>query len=317
MDALTRSLRLLSLLQARPWWTGGELAERLGVTPRTIRRDVRRLRELGYPVDADPGRLGGYQLRAGSAMPPLLLEDDEAVAIAVGMRAAAERGVGGLGDAAVAALVKLEHVLPERLRRRVSALGASTVTLDRPPSEVAADAEVLLVLGQGCRNRERLRFRYQTYDGTVSRRDVEPYRLVHTGTVWYLVARDLRRDDWRTFRVDRVSEPLLTGVRAHPGAAPDAAALVAEGIAVRPYRWQARVLLDLPVTEAAHRVAPNAGLIEPDDRGTILRIGADDLDWLARYLVRLNCRFDILEPPELRTAVRDLARWLLREFRPS
>ncbi|TDD13854.1 YafY family transcriptional regulator, partial [Actinomadura sp. KC06] len=207
-----RLLRLLSLLQARREWPGPELAGRLGVSVRTVRRDVDRLRELGYPVHATPGAAGGYGLEAGTAMPPLLLDDEEAVAIAVGLRAAAGGAVEGIGEASVRALAKLEQVLPSRLRRRVTALHTATTPLTGPPAGPAVDPETLTVLAAACRDRERVRFAYRDAGGAETGRHAEPYGLVTAGRRWYLVAYDADRGAWRTFRADRISRPRPTGV---------------------------------------------------------------------------------------------------------
>src|SRR6201747_987403 len=198
-----RLLKLLSLLQTRRDWPGGELASRLEVSPRTIRRDVERLRDLGYPVEASTGPFGGYRLHAGTAMPPLLLDDDEAVAIAVGLRAAARASVTGIEETSVRALVKLEQVLPSHLRRRVNALQTATVTLATSGGPTV-DPEALTAIAGACRDRERLRFAYRGRDATESSRTVEPHTLVNLGRRWYLVAWDCDRDDWRPFRVDRL-----------------------------------------------------------------------------------------------------------------
>jgi len=308
-----RLLALLSLLQSRPFWTAAELAERLSVTTRTVRRDVTRLRELGYPVEAEPGPTGGYQLGSGGALPPLLLNDEEAVVVAVGLRAAAGGAVAGFEDSAIAALAKLEQILPLRLRDRVGALNASMVLLGSDRGGFTVDPEVLLTLAQGCRRLERLRFSYRDAEGKVTERRVEPYRLVNTRRRWYFVALDLDRDDWRTFRVDRVSEPALTGHRFVRATEPDAAAMVAEGLALRAYEVQAEVLLKVPMSEAAESIPPTVGTLEPTEAGTLLRLGADSVGWIARYLARLDFPFEVRHPPELRTELRDLGRRLLRE----
>jgi predicted DNA-binding transcriptional regulator YafY len=312
MDPTVRTLRLLALLQTRPSWTAQDLATRLGVTDRTVRRDVVRLRDLGYTVDADPGPLGGYRLAGGRALPPLVLGDDEAVAIAIGLRAAAAGGVAGLEDAAVTALAKLEQVLPSTLRSRVTALAAATEALV-PAGEARVDPDVLAQLAQACRRSERLRIAYRDRAGRDSRRDVDPHRLVQTGRRWYLVARDVRRDAWRTLRVDRVAAVAATGVLVDLTDAPDAAALVAESVALRPYTHEARVRLLVPMRVAAAIVAPTVGILTDEGDTTLLRLGVDDLDWLARYLVGLTLPLEVLEPPEARAALHDLGRWLLAE----
>jgi len=309
-----RLLELLSLLQSRPRWTAEELAERLRVTPRTVRRDVTRLRDLGYPVEADPGPLGGYQLGSGGELPPLLLTDDEAVAVATGLRAAATGNLGGSEDAAVAALAKLEQMLPARLRERVQSLAGTTLLIgnaNRGPNP-GVSPDVLLTLAQGCRLPERLRFGYTDRSDNVTARRVEPFRLVSTNRRWYLVAYDLDRQAWRTFRVDRLRDPELTGHRFVRSEEPDAAGMVTEGIAVAGYEWQAEVLLLVEPDVAAESVSPLAGQLEPAEGGTLLRTGADDLDWIARYLASLPFGFEIIHPPQLRKEVRSLARRLLR-----
>lgn len=312
MDPSARMLRLLSLLQARPNWTGPELSERLGVTGRTLRRDVARLRELGYPVEAFSGPAGGYALAPGGALPPLLLDDEEAVVVALGLRAAAGGSLPGFEDAAVAALAKIAQVLPLRLRGRINDLDGSIVRLGRSALSTAPlDAELLVTVAQACRASERLRFGYIDSGGRATERHVEPSQLVHASRRWYLVAYDLDRDDWRTFRVDRIRDLTPTRTRFTRTDPPDAAALVAEGIAVAVYRWQARVLLAVKPEEAAAFVSPTTGVLEPMRGGTLLRIGAEDLEWIARYLAGLPCRFTVLEPDELKTALEELANRLV------
>lgn len=309
-ETSARLLRLLSLLQSRADWTGHELAERLQVTARTVRRDVDRLRDLGYPVEATPGRAGGYRLGIGAALPPLLLDDTEAVAVAVGLRLAAASTVRELDEAADAALAKLDRVLPSRLRRRVDALTTSTVSLTGSTPMVAPDD--LMLLAQACRDRERVHFRYTDGGGRDSERTVEPHRLVHTGRRWYLVARDTRRDGWRMFRLDRIGAARRTGQTFVTTDEPDVAALISHGLAVAPYRWKARIRIDAPAEEVARRVPPSAGSIEAiDERTSILVSGSDHLDAIIGHLVLLGLPFEALEPPELRTRVAELARGLL------
>ena len=310
-SSAARLLRLLSLLQARPHWTAPELAERLAITERTVRRDVTRLRQLGYPVVAEAGRAGGYQLGAGGSLPPLLLSDDECVAVAVGLRAAASGGVSGYEEAAVAALAKLEQVLPGHLRERVRALSDATMLPGRRGAPLV-DPDVLMVVAQGCRRRERMRFDYRDGTGAVSERRVEPYSLVCAERRWYLVAVDLDRADWRTFRLDRMSATILTGHRFVRAAEPDAAAMVLDGITRARYRWQAEVLLPVEPGVAEQEVSPTVGSLEPVEAGTLLRIGAHDLDWIARYLAGLPFDVEVRSPAELRTALRALGRRLQR-----
>lgn len=306
-----RLLHLLSLLQARPDWTGGELSERLGVTDRTVRRDVQRLRALGYPVEAAPGLAGGYRLGVGARLPPLLLDDDEAVAVALGLRTAAGGTVAGLEEAAVAALAKLEQVLPDRLRNRVRAVQAATVPLLAAGPEVAAST--LVTLAQACRGSERLRFGYTDGRGAGTERTVEPFRLVPTGRRWYLVARDVRRGGWRTFRVDRIDEPQGTGHRFTLDDPPDAAALVSSSVAVAPYEHVAVVRVAAPAEVAQGRVPPTVAVVEPSGDGScLLRTGGDDLDAILGHLVLLGHDFEVLEPQALRERALALARRLAR-----
>lgn len=306
-----RLLRVLSLLQSRPRWTAAELAERLRTTERTVRRDVTRLRELGYPVDSDAGRAGGYRLGVGAALPPLLLTDDEAVVVALGLRAAATAGVTGYDEAAVAALAKLEQVLPAVLRERVLALNATSVMVGRGPG-TSVDPDVLLTLAQGCRRPERVRFSYEDGSGNLSDRRVEPYGLVNAKQRWYLVGRDLDRDDWRTFRVDRMAHTALTGHRFVASAAPDAERMVLDGMARAAYEWQAEVVLHATLEEVAAEVPPTVGTLQGDGASTVLRLGANDLEWIARYLASLPFDVEIRSPRELQKAVRAVGRRLAK-----
>jgi predicted DNA-binding transcriptional regulator YafY len=306
-------LELLSMLQARRDWRGAELADRLAVSRRTIRRDVERLRELGYPVESLTGPAGGYRLRAGTAMPPLLLDDEEAIAIAVGLRTAARASVTGIEETAVRALVKLEQVLPAHLRRRVSGLGAATIAA--PVGGPTVDPQHLTTIAAACRDRERLRFAYRSRDGTHSRREVEPHTLVNLGRRWYLVAWDRQRDDWRSFRVDRLGRPVSSGVGFTPRELPakDAAAYVKQSITAAPNRFEARVTLHAAADEIARRVPPYWGTIVPiDGRTCEYRTGDDDLGWLAVRITMLGVDFVVQEPPELVEQLRSLASRLER-----
>lgn len=309
----SRLLELLSLLQGRRDWPGQELADRLEVSGRTVRRDVERLRRLGYPVGSLTGPAGGYRLAAGAAMPPLLLDDDEAIAIAVGLRTAAGASVTGIEETAVRALVKLEQVLPAHLRRRVRALSSTTFTLPVPGPTV--DPQHLTVIAGCCRDSECLRFGYRARDSTDSRREVEPHSLVNRGRRWYLVAWDRRRQDWRTFRLDRLTTPVSTGVRfAHRRPpARDAAAYVEQSIAGARNRFEARVTLHAAAVEIASRVAPWAGAIEPIDARTCeYRTGDDNLRRLAMRIAMLGVDFEVHEPPELVEHLRALGGRLTR-----
>jgi predicted DNA-binding transcriptional regulator YafY len=309
----SRLLELLSLLQGRRDWPGNELADRLEVSGRTIRRDIERLRELGYPVESLTGPAGGYRLRAGTAMPPLLLDDEEAIAIAVGLSTAARASVTGIEETAVRALVKLEQVLPAHLRRRVRALGSATVAL--PSGGPTVDPQHLTVLAAACRDRERLRFAYRSRDGADSRREVEPHSLVNVGRRWYLLAWDRGREDWRTFRVDRLARPAPTGGRFTPRPLParDAAAYVEQSLTAAPHRYEARITLHAPAAEVTGRIPAHWGTIEESgDKSCVLRIGEDDLGWLAVRIAMLDVDFEVHEPPELVARVRELAARLER-----
>ncbi|HST67881.1 MAG TPA: YafY family protein [Mycobacteriales bacterium] len=311
MDPTARILRLLSLLQTYRHWAGDELSDRLGVSPRTVRRDVDRLRELGYPVDTTRGTGGGYQLSAGTRIPPLLLDDDEAVAIAVGLRTAAGGGVTGIEETSLQALAKLQQVLPAKLRRRVDALAEATETIVFPGREQpTVPADVLGAVAQACRGQEQLRFGYEAADGTESSRLVEPHRLVARGRRWYLVAWDLNRDAWRTFRLDRLSRPFANGVRFTPRELPaeDAAAYVAQALRSVPRDHEALLAIPLGVDAAREHVPPWLGELTADgpDR-TLLRASNYNVEWLALSLTMLPVDATLLDAsPEVRTQLATL-----------
>ncbi|MEV0848994.1 YafY family protein [Streptomyces sp. NPDC049954] len=307
LDTSARLLRLLSLLQAHQEWAGSELAERLGITSRTVRRDVDRLRALGYPVHASPGTGGGYRLGAGARLPPLLLDDEEAVAVAVGLRTAAGQAVEGIADASVRALAKLEQVLPERLRDRVGTLNAYTVPLPRMAGADAVDPGVLSELARLCRDGELLRFTYRDHHGAASRRTAEPHRLVCSDRRWYLVAWDTDREDWRTFRVDRLVPKPPHGPRRPSRTPPaeDLAAYVGRGIGSRAYAEQAVLRLLVPRREAAAVLWPGAGELVAETPSTcLLRTGAPGLDALVVHAVLLGFAFEVLEPAGLNDRIR-------------
>ncbi|MEW2577895.1 helix-turn-helix transcriptional regulator [Streptomyces syringium] len=309
LETSARLLRLLSLLQAHREWSGPDLAERLGVTPRTVRRDVDRLRGLGYPVHSAPGTAGGYQLGPGAQLPPLLLDDEEAVAVAVGLRTAASGGVQGIEETSVRALAKLEQVLPERLRRRVSALNAFTVPMPAGPGRPTVDAEVLTELAHACRDSRRLRFDYRDHEGGATRRTVEPHRLVWAQRRWYLVAWDMDRADWRTFRADRITLTPPHGPRCAPRQPPaeDLAAYVSRGVSTDAYAEQATVLLRVPLEEAAQRVSPVAGVLEAvDEHSCLLRTGAHTLDVMVIHIVLMGFDFEVREPAALNDRIREV-----------
>ncbi|MCP2329230.1 putative DNA-binding transcriptional regulator YafY [Hamadaea flava] len=307
----SRTLRLLSLLQTHRHWAGVELADRLGISERTLRRDVDRLRDLGYPVQASRGTDGGYQLAPGAVLPPLLLDDEEAVALAVGMGDAAQSGIAGIEEAAVRALTKVVQVLPPRLRTRVNALRAMTVSPSS--SGPVVPAEVLTLIAQACRDEERLRFRYTARGGPDTDREVEPHRVVALGGRWYLVAYDLTRHDWRSFRLDRLAEPHRTGARFRPRPLPadDPAAFVrAASGAPAPHTVTAYVHAS---ADHVRRIVGQWGTIEPVNAGHCrLTMVSTSLDWPTQALGNVGADFDILGPPEFADHLRDWGTRFLR-----
>lgn len=311
LETSARLLRLLSLLQAPRDWTGAELADRLGVSARTVRNDIERLRRLGYPVRASRGAVGGYRLSAGANLPPLLLDDEEAVAVAIGLRTAAGGGIAGIEETSLRALAKLEQVLPSRLRRRVNALQTYTVPVPRFDSGPTADPAVLTALVAACRDHERLRFDYRDHSGAATRRVAEPHRLVNWGRRWYLVAWDVERDDWRTFRIDRLEPKVPTGPRFVPRQLPgggDVAAFVARGVSGAAWRYRARVTVHAPAEAVLDRINPAVGTVEVVDEGTcVLDTGADTLETIAVHLGMLGMPFTVHEPPELVAHLRELS----------
>jgi predicted DNA-binding transcriptional regulator YafY len=303
----SRMLRLLSLLQTHRYWPGAELADRLEVSVRTLRRDVDRLRDLGYPVRAERGVAGGYQLEAGAAVPPLLLDDEEAVALAIGLRAAAQGPVAGIEEASVRALAKLVQVMPPRLRRRLDALRSATV-----PAVWSAgptlDPAVLTTVAQACRDEERVRFGYVANTGERTDRHVEPHRLVALGRRWYLVAYDLTRQDWRTFRLDRVDRARSTGMRFHPRVLPatDAAEFVRASIgALAAPQYSVEVLVHAAAATVRQRIGQWATVEDVDDACCRMRMSVDNLDWPTLALGSIGAEFHIVGPPELEDHVRE------------
>jgi len=287
-----------------------ELAGRLEVSTRTIRNDIERLRSLGYPVHATRGAIGGYRLEAGAAMPPLLLDDDEAIAVAVGLRTAAGGAVGGIEETSLRALSKLEQVMPARLRRRVNALQTFTVLVPRDEREATVDPNALTTLAAACRDHDRIRFVYHDRERVSSRREAEPYRLVNWGRRWYLVAWDLERDDWRTFRVDRLTLRMPLGQRFVPRPLPDedVAAYVARGVADMAWRFRARIVVHEAAETIAERIGRFVGTIEPiDDRTCIVDAGAESVEVLAVYLGMLGADFEIDGASDLAVHVGRLA----------
>ncbi len=301
----SRMLRLLSLLQTHRYWPGTELADRLEVSGRTLRRDIDRLRDLGYDVDAVRGVAGGYQLRAGASLPPLLLEDEEAVAIAVGLRTAAASAVEG-AESSLQALTKVVGLMPPRLRRRMDALQSATVSA--PSNGPTVDAMTLTTLAQGCRDDETVRFGYTTRGAEQSDRHVEPHRLVSLGRRWYLVCYDRDRQDWRSFRVDRIADPQLTGTRyrARELPADDALAFVRAGIASMPMAYDVRVRFAC-APEVVERQFGRWATVEPDGDGCVLQMSTDWLEWPLMTITAIDADFQVLSPPELVDRVRAAA----------
>jgi predicted DNA-binding transcriptional regulator YafY len=313
LQTSARLLRLLSMFQAQRYWSGGELSERLEVTARTLRRDVERLRSLGYPVHSTSGVAGGYQLGAGANLPPLLLDDDEAVAVALGLRTSASGGVTGVEEASVRALMKLEQVLPPRLRPRVAALHGFILPLTKDRRGPTVDAERLSVIAGACRDYQGIRFTYEDRGGAPSTRMVEPHRVVHTGYRWYLVAWDLSRNDWRTFRVDRMQGKLKLSTRFKPRRPPegDFAAYVSKSLSQAPYPYRARITLHAPLDTLLPRIPASAGVLEAiDGNSCTLQTGSHSLEGLTIHLLMLGVRFQVHEPAELITYMRDVAERL-------
>jgi predicted DNA-binding transcriptional regulator YafY len=306
----SRVLRLLGLLQSRRVWSGAELAERLGVTSRSVRRDVERLRDLGYPVHASTGYGGGYQLGAGAALPPLLLDSDEAVAMAVCLRLAAGGSVAGVGEAALRALTKLDQVMPARLRSQVAAVHDATVTLT-PDAESPVEPDILMTLARACRDREHVGVDYVDRAGASTSRRLEPYQLVTTGRRWYLLAYDRDREDWRSLRLDRMVRVEARGSTFTARDAPDAATYVRRAITTSPYRYVARVRYHATKDVIAQHFSPTSVTIEEDGSGTCLVItGADDPTTLVLYLAMPGVAFEVLEPDEVAEGARAMSALL-------
>lgn len=317
MGATTsRVLQLLSLLQTRRTWTGQELMGRLEVSERTLRRDIDRLRDLGYSVRATTGPAGGYRLEAGADLPPLLLDDEEAVAIAIGLRTAAGGTITGIEETSVRALTKLEQVLPPKVRNRVNALQSTVTPMIRP--WVTVEAETLATVAQASRDNERIRFRYTAREGEETERNVEPHRLVPVGQRWYLLAFDRDRADWRTFRLDRIASPTPTRARFKPRKIPggDAGEFVLQSLGSRPMRYQAEIVFDAPADRVATALRPGEGSVEElADGRSLWRTQSDHLTWLAFGILWFDVDFEILGPPELVEYVATLSTRLARASR--
>jgi predicted DNA-binding transcriptional regulator YafY len=314
LETSARLLKLLSLLQSPREWPGPELAERLGVSTRTIRHDVDRLRNLGYPVNASRGAVGGYRLGAGAALPPLLLDDEEAVAIAVSLRTAAGGAVAGIEETALRALTKLQQVLPSRLSRRVEALQSYTVRIGGYGGDGGGgplvSADDLAMLAAACRDRERLRFRYVDHQQISSRRVAEPHRLVNWGRRWYLLAWDVDRDDWRSFRVDRIEQPTGVGLRFAEREPPDgdAAGYVRRGANSAPWMFTATLRVAAPAAVIAEKLGPSAASLEVvDDETCLVTLGSVSAESMAAWLGFLGADFQVLHSPELAAEVGALA----------
>jgi predicted DNA-binding transcriptional regulator YafY len=314
----SRTLRLLSLLQTHRYWPGTELADRLGVSARTLRRDVDRLRELGYPVEAQRGAAGGYQLAAGAALPPLVLDDDEAVALAVGLLAAAQSPVEGTAESSVRALAKVVQVMPKRLRRRVDSLRTAIQPMAWAGPSAAVDPDVLTSAAQACRDTVRLCFDYVAADGQRSERRVDPHRLVPVGRRWYLVAYDVDRQDWRSFRLDRMARP-TPGQPFAPRRLPadDAAAFVRAGLANAPKQHTVRAEVSAPAADVRARIGRWATVPEVDVETSHVTINAESLDWALIGLLATEAPFRVLEPSEFVAYLRDVNRRLARATKLS
>ena len=300
-------LRLLSLLQTHRYWPGPELSGRLEVSPRTLRRDVDRLRDLGYTVDAVRGAAGGYQLRAGGSLPPLLLEDDEAVAVAVGLRTAATSAVAGADDRSVQALAKVLALMPPRLRRQMDAVSSQTETPGPWEGAPTVDAMVLTTLAQACRDDELVEFDYTAREAETTHRRVEPFRLVALGRRWYLVSYDRDRQDWRSFRLDRVSGPRPTGVKFRPRDLPadDALTFVQQGIRRMPQQYAVRVRVAV-AAEVLEREVGRWGSVTPDGEGCVLEMNVDSLDWPVMVLAATGADFVVESPPALADRIAEV-----------
>jgi predicted DNA-binding transcriptional regulator YafY len=304
----SRLLELLELLQARPLMTGRELADRLAIDVRTVRRYIAAVQELGIPVEGQRGVGGGYRMRPGFRLPPLMLSDDEAVAVVLGLVGARRLGLDTATESVEGALAKIHRVLPATLRRRVEALEATLGFTTPAKTGVPVGGDVALLLADAIRRRRRLRTAYRSFSGEESRRELSPHGLVVHSGCWYLAAHDHSREDLRTFRVDRMWRTVLVD---EPALAPpdgfDAVAHVSRSLARVPWDWEVEVVLDLPVDQAADRIPPTLGELFETPDGTLLRMRVTSLDWMAGVLAGLGCAFTIQRPSELRASVRALA----------
>ena len=303
-----RLLELLELLQAQPLITGREIADRLGVDGRTARRYVAALQDLGIPIEGQRGVGGGYRIRPGYRLPPLMLTDDEAVVVALGTLAAGRLGLSGSAESVDGALAKIHRVLPDALRRRVEALEETLDFTSSARQGAPVKGETVLVLADAIRRRRRLRMTYRAFSGDQTRRELSPHGLVvHSGR-WYLAGYDHLREDLRTFRVDRMLRTrVLDGRADNPPEGFDAVAYVSTSLARVPWGWDVEVTLDLPLDEAVRRVPATLAELVDEEGTTVLRMRADSLDWAANVLARLDCLFSIRKPDELRASIRALS----------
>jgi predicted DNA-binding transcriptional regulator YafY len=311
-----RLLELLELLQSHPAVTGREIADRLGVDARTVRRYIDALRDLGIPVEGQRGVGGGYAMRPGFRLPPLMLADDEAVAVALGVVAAARLGLAGSPESAATALAKVHRALPETLRRRVEALEGTLELTPAATPAVPVAGETALALAEAIRRRRRLRAAYRAYSGERTTRELSPHGLVVHGGRWYLAAHDHNRDALCTFRIDRMRDVAVTDASAlAPPDGFDAVAHVSTSLARVPWPWEVEVVLDLPLDAAARRLPPTMAELAAAGGGTVVRMRASSLDWMAGVLAGLDCGFEIRHPDELRASVRALAERLAAAVR--
>ena len=307
-DVTSRALRLLALLQARTVWTGPELAREMGVTTRTVRRDVDRLRQMGYPVLTSAGHGGGYQLGAGRALPPLLLSSTEAAAVAVGLRLAAASGLEGLDEEALRALAALDRILPASVRAEVGAVSAAmgVISRDGPGTR----SEVLMALATAVRDEVRVRLDYERADGERFERRIEPYRVLSVEGRWYLFAWDLDREDWRTFRLDRMHAVHPSTFTFAARETPDIEHAVRESITVAGYRAACTVRILAPYAQVAPMISARTGTLEADgEDACVLRAGADQLRWVAVHLAGMGLPVEVIDPPELLEEIEALGRW--------
>jgi predicted DNA-binding transcriptional regulator YafY len=306
-----RLLELLEMLQGRPLVSGGEIAARLGIDRRTVRRDVAALKELGIPVEGERGVGGGYRLRPGYRLPPLMLSDDEATVVVLGLLAAGRLGLDSATPSLEGALAKIHRVLPDELRRRVEALEGVLGFTAPAVAGAAVAGDVVLSLAAAIRRRRRVRVHYRSFDGAESERDLSPHGVVvHSGR-WYLAGHDHGRADLRTFRVDRIGRLDVTDEPAVPPPTGfDPVEHVTRALAQVPWPWEVEVRLDLPPGEAARRLPPTVAELGVDGEGTVMLMRVSSLEWAASVLAGLDCGFTIVRPDELRASVRALAERL-------